>query len=533
MEKVEEEQNSPEGENSSVDDKIWCLKRVGKDSGWLRLHENSEVTIGRGLNVTHQILSASCPLMISRNHCMLKQREDGQWTVTDNESMNGVWVNGVRISALRPHVLQQGDVVRFGVPLDSSPVEFEYILVCHRLSKIKDFLTKDAGTETGANVSVPKPKKTKRKFGTDETEPGATQDSKCKLYRGSNTDKSSAQPCPTAAGQPSQQHLPTCRGPEDPPGSPAHCSDSSQHLYTLRRYDNNLQALKERIGATQKQTAELEGQEHAGPEQQRKMQELREQMKVLRGQLNTQQEMALQRVEMLEKSVCEEERRLETEKAQQNEDGLKKQLEEALKEQRKVIDELKNVRKGFKEVLQAKDKELEVTKEEKEKARAQKEEVVTQMTEVLENELQCIICSELFIEAVTLNCAHSFCRHCIADWRRRKDECPICRQAILSQTRSLVLDNCIDRMVENLSTEMKERRLALIRERKGERCVLLMPSVACLQCSDKRVLNVFLEEGQSKAQSVAVIVIQDSSSDSDSSVYSSTEGYLVTCSNSK
>ena len=35
---------------------------------------------------------------------------------------------------------------------------------------------------------------------------------------------------------------------------------------------------------------------------------------------------------------------------------------------------------------------------EKEKERAQKEEVVTQMTEVMENELQCIICSELFIQ---------------------------------------------------------------------------------------------------------------------------------------
>lgn len=36
--------------------------------------------------------------------------------------------------------------------------------------------------------------------------------------------------------------------------------------------------------------------------------------------------------------------------------------------------------------------------EEKEKARAQKDKVVTQVTEVMENELQCIICSELFIE---------------------------------------------------------------------------------------------------------------------------------------
>ncbi|XP_036438100.1 E3 ubiquitin-protein ligase rnf8 isoform X1 [Colossoma macropomum] len=497
MEDVDEEPSSPEGENP-INDKIWCLKRVGKDTGWLRLNENSEVTIGRGLNVTHQILSVSCPLMISRNHCMLKQREDGQWTVTDNESINGVWVNGTRISTRKPHVLQQGDAVRLGVPLDGNPVEFEYILVHRRLSKIKDFLTKAVGTEAVANISVPKPKKSKRKFGTDEVEAGTTLDSKSKLYRSSNTDKSSAQPCPTAAAH--QRVLPACRGPDVPPGSSTHCSDSSQQLATLQRYNNNLRALKERMGATQKRAAKLAGQERASPEQQRKMQELQEQMEVLRGQLNSQQEMALHRVEMLEKSICEEERRLEIQQAQQNEDGLKKQLEEALKEQRKVIEELKHAREGFKEVLQAKDKELEVTKEEKEKARAQKEEVVTQMTEVLENELQCIICSELFIEAVTLNCAHSFCQHCIGDWRRRKDECPICRQAILSQTRSLVLDNCIDRMVENLSAEMKERRLALIRERKG----------------------------QSKAPSVAVVVIQDSSSsDGDLSVYSSTEGYLV------
>ncbi|KAL0165243.1 hypothetical protein M9458_040996, partial [Cirrhinus mrigala] len=68
--------------------------------------------------------------------------------------------------------------------------------------------------------------------------------------------------------------------------------------------------------------------------------------------------------------------------------------------------------------------------------------------------------------AVTLNCAHSFCQHCIREWRNRKDKCPMCWQTITSQTRSLVLDNCIDRMVENLSADMRERRLALINERK-------------------------------------------------------------------
>ncbi|KAF5898632.1 E3 ubiquitin-protein ligase RNF8 isoform X1 [Clarias magur] len=445
-------------ENSGQNGKIWCLKRVGKDSGWLRLFENTEVTIGRGLNVTHQILSASCPLMISRNHCMFKQREHGQWTVTDNESLNGVWVNGNRISPGKPQVLQQGDVVRFGVPLDGNPVEFEYVLVHSNFDIIKAFLSKTAAAEVNAVTS--RPKKLKRKLGTEEAESNNLQDSNSKLYRISNTDKSHGLPCPTGT-------VPEQAGPSEPSGHLTQSSDSStQHLTTFKRYSENLKVLKERMGATQKRAAELEGQEASSLEQRQEMEVLQEQMKLLRGELNSQQELARQRMEILERSVCEEERRLATERSQQKEDGLKKQLEEALKEHHKVMEELKQEREGFQEVLQAKDNELKVTKEEKERARAQKDEVVTQMTEVLENELQCIICSELFIEAVTLSCAHSFCQHCIADWRRRKDECPICRQPIVSQARSLVLDNCIDRMVENLSTVMRERRTALISQRK-------------------------------------------------------------------
>ncbi|KAK3542468.1 hypothetical protein QTP86_025875 [Hemibagrus guttatus] len=500
MEDVAEDVSSlsPEDgeENSSQNGKIWCLKRVGKDSGWLRLFENTEVTIGRGLNVTHQILSVSCPLMISRNHCMFKQREHGQWTVTDNESLNGVWVNGTRISPGKPHVLQQGDVVRFGVPLDGNPVEFEYVLLHTSLDKIKDFLTKTTAAEIKALTS--RPKKFKRKFGTDETESINPPDSKPKLYRTTSTDKSHGHPCPTAT-------VPNQAGPSQPSGSFTQCSDSSQHLTTLKRYSDNLKALKERMGATQKRAAELEGQEGSSLEQQKEMEVLQEQMKLLRAELKSQQELAQQRMEILERSVCEEERRLATERSQQKEDGLKKQLEDALKEQRRVIEDLKHEREGFQEVLQAKDKELEVTKEEKERARAQKEEVVTQMTEVLENELQCIICAELFIEAVTLSCAHSFCQHCIADWRRRKDECPICRQPIVSQARSLVLDNCIDRMVENLSTEMRERRTILISQRKGERSQVeqsqlgLAYTKTVMNLSESKLTNQTLKEINTEA----------------------------------
>ncbi|XP_049989794.1 E3 ubiquitin-protein ligase RNF8-like [Alexandromys fortis] len=62
------------------------------------------------------------------------------------------------------------------------------------------------------------------------------------------------------------------------------------------------------------------------------------------------------------------------------------------------MEELNRSKKDFEKIIQAKNKELEQTKEEKEKVQAQKEEVLSHVNDVLENELQCIICSEYFIE---------------------------------------------------------------------------------------------------------------------------------------
>uniref|UniRef100_A0A8D0HM97 E3 ubiquitin-protein ligase CHFR n=1 Tax=Sphenodon punctatus TaxID=8508 RepID=A0A8D0HM97_SPHPU len=228
----------------------------------------------RGVGVTYQLVSKICPLMISRNHCVFKQNADGQWTVTDNKSLNGVWLNQERIDPLKAYPIRQGDHIQLGVPLENK--------------------------ETNLFLCL--------------------------------------------------QH---------------------QH--------------------------------------------------------------------------------------------------------RALMEELSRSKKDFEEIIQAKNRELEETKEEKEQVRAQKEEVLSQMNDVLENELQCTICSEHFIEAVTLNCAHSFCSYCINEWMKRKVECPICRREIHSKTRSLVLDNCIDRMVGNLSLDMKQHRLSLIRERKEKQDVFEHP----------------------------------------------------------
>ncbi|KAI3364191.1 hypothetical protein L3Q82_011005 [Scortum barcoo] len=458
MDTVTTDSSAVEEEDCPVSE-VLCLMRVGRNSDWLRLIENTEVSIGRGVDVTYQLLSPSCPLMISRLHCTFRQRDDGQWTVIDkklrndnlwkatgshktagtvtvtgitschqsekddvaffSQSLNGVWVNGNRIPAEEAHQLRLGDSIQLGVPVIGTKVEFDYILVQRPLKDIKLCLAKVH--KEGAKAALV-PKKPKRKLTAEEVEPST---SKPKLYRCSSADKSFLQ-------------------------SRALC----------HRYSQNILMLREQVDDTQRQVASLEGEpQKTDPLREEQVRELQVQLETLRAKMH--------RMETLEKSFSETKRQLEAQKTQQQEELLKKQLEEALQEQKKVIGELALSRQGFEEILLAKNKELEVTKEEKEKARAQKEEVVTQVTEVLENELQCIICSELFIEAVILNCAHSFCCHCIKQWRKKKDECPICRQPIQSQTRCLALDNCINSMVENLSLDMKARRQTLITERKA------------------------------------------------------------------
>lgn len=62
------------------------------------------------------------------------------------------------------------------------------------------------------------------------------------------------------------------------------------------------------------------------------------------------------------------------------------------------------------------------------------------------DELQCIICQELFIKPVTLNCSHSFCGFCIEKWRRENNRCPMCRKDISSANPSMILENLVTKV---------------------------------------------------------------------------------------
>ncbi|XP_071054402.1 E3 ubiquitin-protein ligase rnf8-A-like [Onthophagus taurus] len=83
----------------------------------------------------------------------------------------------------------------------------------------------------------------------------------------------------------------------------------------------------------------------------------------------------------------------------------------------------------------------------------------------VETELQCSICTELFVKAQTLNCSHSFCKTCIKLWERKNKKCPICRAKINTVTPTIVLDNLVNAVVKSSSEEIKKHRKTLLEER--------------------------------------------------------------------
>ena len=93
-----------------------------------------------------------------------------------------------------------------------------------------------------------------------------------------------------------------------------------------------------------------------------------------------------------------------------------------------------------------------------------KSEATEKFTELVELELQCTICSELFVNAVTLGCSHSFCKLCLKQWKNKQKTCPICRKKISVEAKSIVLDNYIDKIIDLLPSEIREKRKDLIQE---------------------------------------------------------------------
>ncbi|KAM9004589.1 E3 ubiquitin-protein ligase RNF8 isoform 3-T3 [Sarcophilus harrisii] len=455
--------------------RAWCLRRVGMSAGWLLLEDRSEITIGRGFDVTYQLLSKICPLMISRNHCVFKQNAEGQWTMMDNKSLNGVWLNKERLEPLKAYPIREGDQIQLGVPLENKEnAEYEYEVVEEDWDKIHLCLA------LRNNRAVVKCSRTKRKCSLEELDsPGAegSSNSRTKVNKVShyyeqsgkscgkaemskeapkNTDQKLASPGPSRE-RVAEDDLQNISEKATVLQSKEHkdpsLSQSQSSLDILKKTMAKILKLKVKVQEKQVAVLSVKQQSHKGT--QKEIVKMEEELQELQDQLFTEQVQQQQRVEQLEKNFQEKEQHLEGLEKQHGEKNLKEQLAQALQEHHILMEELNRSKKDFEAIIQAKNKELEQTK------------------------------------AVTLNCAHSFCSYCINEWMKRKVECPICRQDIESKTRSLVLDNCINKMVEKLSSEMKERREILINERKGIHFFILFIFTWCspyLEFSSSRSL---------------------------------------------
>ncbi len=132
-----------------------------------------------------------------------------------------------------------------------------------------------------------------------------------------------------------------------------------------------------------------------------------------------------------------------------------RQLKTKLEELTQIETEI-NIKKRFEEIEKLKRK---LSKERKQSAKEKSKqnkllEEKKEIKEIIDSELSCSICHELFVNAVILNCSHTFCSQCIEKWKQSNGgnpECPVCRQEITHQNRALVVDN----LIENLGNKIR------------------------------------------------------------------------------
>ncbi|CAL8090545.1 unnamed protein product [Orchesella dallaii] len=98
-----------------------------------------------------------------------------------------------------------------------------------------------------------------------------------------------------------------------------------------------------------------------------------------------------------------------------------------------------------------------------------KEETLKKIFELMESELSCSVCNEIFIEATVIECGHTFCHFCITEWSRKKQECPICRKRFQNRYRHIEVENFILKMFETFTGEFAAKRNASIKDREDQK----------------------------------------------------------------
>ncbi|XP_070576816.1 E3 ubiquitin-protein ligase RNF8-like [Ptychodera flava] len=479
----------------------WCLKRCEEQINevpHIPLPPGQEVTVGRGLDVKVQLLS----LGISRLHATFQECQDNKWIVKDHNSANGTYVNGKRVKNNKELVLQEGDLIQLGRPANKeTPPEFVYKLVKeeHTEDEVKAVFNrakkkkppkqtngvKRTHSESNNNANDKDNKNVNDEVTTnkDAQRNGAKR---VKLNDSQEAGPSGGQHCNAESPRRKETVLPR-----------AHLSEKQVEEMKAKLQEQEVVAEK-RIQKAEQQLEDMQlvlaANECAKEQLEEKLklreQEMLKELELHKEKLQAEKDLLQRQMkEFTEKQLREKEEKLLSELKQQKEslmeekrkveESLQKELQTKLEEKDKTLQaELEKEKEKLEDVISRKELEyaalehqLQESKLDQEKQtlviQKAKEEAIQNVADVMEDELQCSLCYELFVQATTLNCSHSFCYWCITEWSETKknNNCPVCRVKITSKNKSIVLDSYIDKMVENLSDEHKKGRTEVVAER--------------------------------------------------------------------
>jgi len=96
------------------------------------------------------------------------------------------------------------------------------------------------------------------------------------------------------------------------------------------------------------------------------------------------------------------------------------------------------------------------------------QDMMDNFRELAETQLQCAVCNELFVEATSINCGHTFCHYCIHEWKKKKPNCPVCRTDIKHLVQCKVLDEYTDKVYEQFVSEGGKLARASLKEERSK-----------------------------------------------------------------
>ncbi|CAN9502849.1 unnamed protein product [Ophioblennius macclurei] len=107
------------------------------------------------------------------------------------------------------------------------------------------------------------------------------------------------------------------------------------------------------------------------------------------------------------------------------------------------------------------------------------------MASTFENDLNCTVCCDVFVDPVILSCSHSFCRVCVQSWwtKTQTSECPLCRIDSKELSSNLVLKQLCESFQQ---LRLERRSTCSLHAEKLNLFCLDHQEPACLVCRDSR-----------------------------------------------